>query len=51
MEKKNMNKIRSLRKWFNQKIEIEILYSSIYGEQWKLSSNSNIPTKLKSVIE
>lgn len=49
--KKDMNKIRSLRKWFNHKIEIEILFSSIYGEQWKLSNKSNTPTKLKSVIE
>jgi hypothetical protein len=49
--KKNMDKIRSLRKWFNHKIEIEIIYSSIYGEQWKLTTKSNTPIKLKSVIE
>lgn len=49
--KKDMKKIRSLRDWFNNKIRIEIIYSSIYGEQWKLVSSSNTPIKLKSVIE
>lgn len=48
---KNGDKIRSLRNWFNQKIKIEIIFSSIYGEQWKLDSFNNIPIKTKSVIE
>lgn len=49
--KKDMKKIMSLRKWFNHKIEIEIIFSSIYGEQWKLTSLSNTPVKLKSAFE
>ena len=49
--KKDMRKIKSLRNWFNNQIRIEIIYSSIYGEQWKLVSSSNTPIKLKSVIK
>jgi len=48
---KNKQKIKSLRNWFNRKVKIEILFSSIYGEQWNLSSFSNSPVKTKSVIE
>lgn len=48
---KNKEKIKSLRNWFNKKVKIEIIFSSIYGEQWKLSSFSNTPIKTKSVIE
>ena len=47
----NKNKVKSLRKWFNQKINIEIIFSSIYGEQWRLSSFSNTPIKIKSVLD
>ena len=44
-------RVRSLRKWFNEKIEIEIIFSSIYGEQWQLKSNYSTPIKIKNVIE
>jgi len=48
---KNKEKIKSLRNWFNRKVKIEITFSSIYGEQWKLGNFGNSPIKTKSVIE
>jgi hypothetical protein len=44
-------RVRSLRKWFNEKIEIEIIFSSIYGEQWQLKSNYSTPIKIQDIIE
>lgn len=37
-----------LRQWFNEKIKVEIKYSSIYGEKWKIIyPEIDIPLKLK----
>jgi len=47
----NKEKIKSLRNWFNRKVKIEVIFSSIYGEQWKLGNFSNSPIKIKSVLE
>ena len=47
---KNNKKIKSLRSWFNNKVEIEIVFSSIYGETWVVNNHQNFPMKIKSVI-
>lgn len=48
---KNSKKIKSLRSWFNNKVEIEIVFSSIYGETWVVNNHQNFPMKVKSIIE
>ena len=41
------NKHYKLRQWFNEKIKVEIKYSSIYGEKWKIIyPEIDVPLKL-----
>ena len=49
--KEDSEKIRHLRDWFNRKIEIEIVFSSIYGEKWVINNHQNFPMKLENQIE
>lgn len=51
MDEEGMNKRRSLRNWFNHQLTIEIIYSSIYGEQWRITSSMEAPEKIKSLSE
>lgn len=44
-------KIKHLRKWFNEEIEIEIVFSSIYGEKWVINNHHHTPLKIKSIVE
>lgn len=45
------NKIKHLRNWFNRKVDIEIVFSSIYGEKWVINNHQNSPMKIESIIE
>lgn len=41
-------KQKRLRYWLNSQMKVEIIYSSVYGEQWKiLTSETNMPIKIE----
>lgn len=50
-DSEDRNKIKHLRDWFNRKVDIEIVFSSIYGEKWVINNHQNSPLKIESIIE
>ncbi len=51
LDKNGLEKRKALREWYNRKLVIEVIYSSIYGEQWKVTSVSTAPEKIKSLTD
>ncbi|MFD2567825.1 hypothetical protein [Pseudotenacibaculum haliotis] len=51
LDKIGVERRRALRGWFNRKLVIEVIYSSIYGEQWRVTSVSTAPEKIKSLTD
>jgi hypothetical protein len=50
-DNQDRDRTRSLRRWFNEEIIIEVIFSSIYGEKWQLKSNYSTPQKIKGILD
>lgn len=50
LDKLGTKRRKALRNWFNQKLKIEIIYSSIYGEKWKFVVYRS-REKIKSLVD